>query len=112
MGEGLIVDPEILVREPMQDYLTPHAAKGNWRRVRRVKCIGVLNLSYNDFPHIIGLSASCWSLGLDFVFIGLCRQINCGALSTQEERVCIFDMGKCVSVTKGDSGVREWRRLA
>jgi hypothetical protein len=59
VGEGLIVDPEILVREPMQNHLTPCAAKGNWRRVRRVKCIGVLNLSYNDLPHIIGLSASC-----------------------------------------------------
>ena len=59
VGEGLVVDPELLIREPIQDHLAPHAANGNWRRVRRVKCVGVPNLSYNDFPHINGLSASC-----------------------------------------------------
>jgi len=32
--------------------------KGAWGRVRRVKRVGVLNLSYYDFPHIFGLSAS------------------------------------------------------
>ena len=45
------------VVERLNESVRAHE-KGAWRRVCRVKRVGVLNLSYYDFPHIFGLSAS------------------------------------------------------